>query len=301
MSSLKSPEREQGHRTKHRKAHVAGQAPVVRLWDNIILGLTDPAYSDPVRASLFEHGASRAAIRILVAVVLNHIRRVLVPWLGQFLWHHAVADLRAARSSPGQYLEGATTYGWLPFAAWMVSASALPRVRGFLRRAALHDGTGDGWAVLYLATGLITLEAAYTRTCWTFAQLYAYAALFAGGVPEHDLLERTLTERPAKITAQLGLVLGWLVYAVLPVIATGLEGRWARLVGHGAVWGGTAYVVKHSDRFFLALEMSDVLVTLTWMVCGMVFAGMEALGAKSRSDQQVNDQPEVLVDTENPQ
>ena len=301
MTSLNSPGGPSRHRTKDRKAHahVAGQTPVIRLWDNIILGLTDPAYPDPVRVFLFEHGASRAAIRILVAIALNHIRRVLVPWLGQFLWYHAVADLKAARSSPSRYLEDATVYGWLPFAAWMVSASALPRLRGFLLKAALYDDTGDGWAVLYLTAGLIALEAAYVRTCWTFAQLYAYAALFAGGVPERDFLETLLAERPAKITAQLGLILGWLVYAVLPVLVTGLEGRWARLLAHGAVWSGTAYVMKHSDRFVLALEMSDVLVTFMWIVCGMVFAGMEALRAKSRSEEQVNDQ--LDVDTAKPQ
>lgn len=140
-------------------------------------------------------------------------------------------------------------------------------------------------AFLHEAAVLAVLEGAYVRTFCTGAQLYAYGALFAGGTAEHDFLERFLREKAAPITAQLGLVVEWIAHVVLPTLARGLGGRWALLVGHGAVCGTTAYLVRYSNKYFLALEMSDVFITFGWMALGVTFVGMEALRGHPRGQR----------------
>ncbi|KAK3898496.1 hypothetical protein C8A05DRAFT_37913, partial [Staphylotrichum tortipilum] len=46
-------------------------------------------------------GYRKALTLLLLSATLNHIRRVLLPGLGQWAWHaHPLEDLRLARSNP---------------------------------------------------------------------------------------------------------------------------------------------------------------------------------------------------------
>lgn len=62
-----------------------------------------------------------ACVYLAIAILANHIRRILAPWLGQFLWFSAVADMRAARSSPHFFLEDSVKrVSWGQVVRWVV-------------------------------------------------------------------------------------------------------------------------------------------------------------------------------------
>jgi amino acid permease len=53
------------------------------------------------------------------------------------------------------------------------------------------------------------------------------------------------------------------------VVRATAAGKPALGVFHGVLWGGTAYLVRYSNKYFILLELSDMLVTFGWMVLGV--------------------------------
>ncbi|KAG7108671.1 hypothetical protein HYQ44_012035 [Verticillium longisporum] len=55
--------------------------------------------------ALFDDGLARAAARFVVAILTNHVRRMLLPWLGAWVCATPLADLKMASGSPHLFLD----------------------------------------------------------------------------------------------------------------------------------------------------------------------------------------------------
>lgn len=236
-------------------------------------------------------------LQILAAVILNHVRRVLVPWLGQFIWWHAVENMKFARSSPHYFLESSSSFTWREVLFWMTGILAVSLSRKAVWRtlvkmeAVTHDETDESLkqrrnkpgnedvklgicTILYLAMSLTKMEMRYTQTSFSAAYIYGILRLVMyGSAAEKAFLYNCLYERWLHATFQCCLVLYWAYRCFLPttgqVISATAAGQPAMGVFHCIIWGGTAYLVRYSNKYFILLELSDMLVTFGWMVLGV--------------------------------
>ncbi|KAI9155438.1 hypothetical protein HJFPF1_08021 [Paramyrothecium foliicola] len=262
-----------------------------------------------IQKFIFREGYRAGAAYIVTAVLLNHIRRILTPWLGQFLWYHAVSNMKLARSSPHYFLHTSTGYGWWAVVQWAMQAGLLSLCRSALEadivgleRAMLReeersvqaadgerrklvmqkkkrrrpDVVADAKRVLYLWLLLTDIERSYAEACWAGAHIYAVAKILSKDkYAERAYTMRLLVERWERIPPIAMLLWRWLCGTALPNAARAMGGlRTGYLVPvlvHGLVWYTTAYLVRYSNKYFVLLEMSDMWVTSGWMVVGMFY------------------------------
>ncbi|KAK5989244.1 hypothetical protein PT974_10750 [Cladobotryum mycophilum] len=244
------------------------------------------------------HGIA-ATVYLLVAILVNHIRRVLTPWMGQFMWHHAIENMKFARSSPHYFLEESlgrcSAWGVGEWACWCYAIEFVwrvvrGRVLGRERDVSSEKGEESGgrveemkmdvYRVVYLVVCLAAAERAYVETCWVAAHFYAYTRLILSPNAFDVLfLKSLLLQHRYQAILQCSLLLRWLRASFLPNMtasARTVPSFIAAGLFHYAVWGGTAYLVRYSNKYFLALQMSDMLVTFGWMVMAVVgFVVME--------------------------
>ncbi|KAK8143076.1 hypothetical protein G3M48_007738, partial [Beauveria asiatica] len=107
-----------------------------------------PLYG-PVKATMLADGHAVAAGLVVAAVLGNHVRRVLAPWLGQFLWWHPVQAMRLARGAPHFFIEqqvlqsssAATDAATTTLGFWALQTAALAATKALLRHCLLADAT----------------------------------------------------------------------------------------------------------------------------------------------------------------
>lgn len=155
--------------------------------------------------------------------------------------------------------------------------------RRLSRDVALRDDGRRARALLcaaYLAFCVAHAEKLYAETCWAAAHLYASAAAVRGG--GGGFLADLVRARWACVGFQVVLLGDWLrgrfVPSVRRAVGGAARGELGAVVAHGVVWGGTAHLVRYSNRYFVLLELSDMLVTFGWMVLGVVVVGWEFRG-----------------------
>ncbi|CAH0015227.1 unnamed protein product [Clonostachys rhizophaga] len=284
--------------------HHSGNGPSLNqlpeAWDTFIADMTGMHSVAALRRSLVAHGRSHGAVCLVVAITLNHMRRLLFPAATQFFWPHALADMKLARSSPHRLLEqSVVSFDWLPFVAWAVFTyllAMLPALLGQLVTA--HCGRGSSRAtaaaciVAYVAASLAWAEHAYVQSCWTLAQLYACWRLVSrGGDAERAFLQKLLEEQSARATAVLGLVALGLHFRVLPVAQQAVRGHWPGVLVYLGMGVGTAYMVRYSNKFFILLELADMWITLAWFGGAFVLHGMEVLRRRVEADDRAGKGP----------
>lgn len=256
---------------------------------------------DQLKGSLLRHGHLSAALCVIAAVVANHIRRVLVPWSGQFIWYHAMTGMKLARTSPHHYIEDSISFELHTAVFWICQIAVIEAIRRRLLDFIVHarkrgNPTQGGWrekaalrkldtvslsafdrsdvmldlcAVLFLASSLTMLEHAYAESCWCASQIYALTRLCysAGGSAKH------LFEIDIKVLIQRLFVVRWLLQRFIPnahLTARAIASGGLTLPAlHFAIWRGTAYLVRYSNKYFIFLELSDMLVTFGWMAIGL--------------------------------
>ncbi|XWX01725.1 hypothetical protein V2A60_009754 [Cordyceps javanica] len=104
----------------------------------------------PVKATMLADGHAVAAGLVVAAVLANHVRRVLAPWLGQFLWWHPVQMMRLARATPHFFIEQQLRSATDDAAAaalglWALQTGALAATRALLRHRLLADDASQHW------------------------------------------------------------------------------------------------------------------------------------------------------------
>ncbi|KAJ6440705.1 hypothetical protein O9K51_06495 [Purpureocillium lavendulum] len=267
---------------------------------------------------------------VLAAVLLNHIRRVLAPWLGQFVWRHPFETMKLARSSPCYMLEasvaaadddGQPSSWWWAVVRWGLQVRLLSALREVLMRkmrasaAAEHHGSraattttgvdddgdtasaaaaGEGSAlddvlfdacrIVYLATSIALLEGAYAETCWAVAHIYALLRTTTSLLPGDSVMDAAtsrafvlndvLAAHWPRAVFQACLLAQWAARTLLPTTAWMAARAAARVdvytpAAAYALWAGTALLVRKSNKYFMLLEMSGMLVTFGWMALGL--------------------------------
>ncbi|KAK3196538.1 hypothetical protein K4F52_000420 [Lecanicillium sp. MT-2017a] len=243
-----------------------------------------------VRAALLHDGYVAAVSLMLAAVLVNHIRRILVPWLGQFLWWHPVEAMKMAKGSPHYFLLLQLRLDNAALGRWLLQMAALALCRRELRRY-LASGQHrrrraavamDACCILHLALCLADLEAAYAESCWAGAWLYATGYIWLRGSSAQRSFALKLLWEPweeGEATAQKGrgmTTLAMVVVGLLLLRAGWRTTRPFRTRGLGVAvsalavfWGllgaGTVHVVRYSNKYFIWLEMTDMLLTWLWM------------------------------------
>ena len=266
-----------------------------------------------VQAALLRDGYVAAAGLLIAAVLVNHVRRILVPWLGQFLWWHPVEAMKMARGSPHYFLqEQLVGLDVATLGQWMCQVMCLTFAKRFLRRCIIiivttgqsRHGSANGFgnapkrrrimaaavdvcSILYLAICLAEIEAAYAELCWAGAWVYATVYIWRrGSLAQLSFMRKlfSLGDQPTQSRAKaaaiavVGLLLahsGWR-RVVRPFLRPGGGGGGLRVAvsALAVLWGllgaGTVHVVRYSNRYFILLEMTDLLVTWLWMILAVV-------------------------------
>ncbi|KAG6204188.1 hypothetical protein E4U35_003588 [Claviceps purpurea] len=229
---------------------------------------------------------------ILSAIIVNHIRRLLVPFLGHFIFPHAVATMKLARSSPHLLLQKICCFSWTSLCIWLLGTYALHMARqAFLLRALSHEPEHAPRSsespqkrrkqskgrvlcrVAYLVLEMTHVETVYVETCWAASYLYA---LLCSGTLGVAILAKGW---PCSVVP-LALLGNWTRLRLMPFVRdtrhaallgdADKRGEWAsRALVHGLVWGATVQMVRFSNRLFLVLELSDMFVTWGWMMLGL--------------------------------
>ncbi|KAH7319589.1 hypothetical protein B0I35DRAFT_477927 [Stachybotrys elegans] len=241
---------------------------------------TSPTTPDTVHASLLSNGYGCAVAYAVAAVLINHIRRVLIPWIGHFLWRETLEGMKTARSSPHYYLQRSLNYEWQAIVFYLVIpqyclTNGQRALENKLRLGTSAQGKMmDVCRVAYLVLALMTFETVYAETCCVAAQGYAYARILIwGSEAEAAFLEQLARERWDMLLVQAALVLCWLGTRALPTLKSVLEAavrghvEWAAMLG--CLCYGTAYLVRYSNKYFILLEMRGMLLTFAWMWIGV--------------------------------
>ncbi|PHH71272.1 hypothetical protein CDD80_5396 [Ophiocordyceps camponoti-rufipedis] len=242
-------------------------------------------WRDVVRAPV---SVGRRLSIVVIAVLINHVRRVLTPWLGQFLCLHPVEAMKLARWSPHGHLEASLVEIRWPAVAWWLCRQGVEYelLRYLMTRSRL---AADAHGVLLVVASLALVERCYAETCWAVALVSSTLRLLLfGDRPERDLVRRLVGAHPARAALLACLVLRWIRAVALPY-ATWLAASFRSLdlmlpVATWCVAAATAHLVRYSSRYFLAIEMSDMLITLGWMTVLSVLAASHELGRKRSHD-----------------
>ncbi|RDA88527.1 hypothetical protein CP532_6612 [Ophiocordyceps camponoti-leonardi (nom. inval.)] len=232
----------------------------------------------------------RRLVIVTAAVVTNHVRRLLVPWLGQFLWHHPVEIMKLARWSSHGHLEASlVNVSWPAVVLWLfhqvIVSGLLSQVTACSTRLSTdsplkvkhHRRQGralamaDTHRVLLLLAALTMTERCYAETCWSVTLIGSLGRLlFFSGQPERDFARQLLVANPARAALLACLVLRWFRAVALPhttwLVASLRSLKVLLPTAACCVGVGTVHLVQYSSRYFLIIEMSDMLVTCGWFV-----------------------------------
>ncbi|KAJ4415258.1 hypothetical protein N0V85_002804 [Neurospora sp. IMI 360204] len=65
-----------------------------------------------LKTALLSSGHGPLFIYLIIAILLNHIRTIFCPWLGNWMWYTPMEDLRLGLSNPAFFLEYALGFSW---------------------------------------------------------------------------------------------------------------------------------------------------------------------------------------------
>ena len=210
---------------------------------------------------------------LLSAAIVNHLRRVLVPWTSQTVGFSAIEALKLARSTPYYYLERLWRVSLVSLCCWVVLRATCRRVR---RCKVSTDSRimQDLWNICTVGLGFTLAEQLYTDTCVLSGEVYAVWRLATGNAAENRFLFDVAWDSRWLLVVHAACLAWWISQTALPevkmVAQRVAKGRLTRLALHCAVWGGTMHLVQYSNRYFVALEVGDMLMTLVWIVLSCI-------------------------------
>lgn len=228
--------------------------------------LTEPNRRSRHKQLSYQH----CAACIIFAVCIHQIRRVLIPWYGQFLFDPAFSGLKFAKSSPHFYFEaqilsqpldwpGACCFAIQPHP---ILVSQLHRMtKSYVRLTILG---ADLRAFILLIVRLAQMEYAFTQTAWAFAQVYALVrVLTSKDAKTIYFIYQIVQDNWGKSIIQALLVVYVFQSCIIPAA------RQPSAVLYATTWAGVAYLVKYSNKYFVLVEMSDVFITYALMIGGL--------------------------------
>ncbi|KAK6224536.1 hypothetical protein QIS74_02863 [Colletotrichum tabaci] len=243
---------------------------------------------------------------VVFAILANHVRRMVLPALGVGGFGAPIATLKLAAGSPAIFLEEEVRAGVLGRnagweGAWKVVGDA---VGGYaVERVADGGGTKTRGqrtdrdmvvsTVVFLVWALGCAEYVHARAAHAAAVGIAHVKLLLGGPAHRRALAGILfPPSAAGVLAVLGSHLElacYVAYGLLPLLsfAAGLVFRrnprrsrpGLAVLMAGWAWG-TGYVARYSNKYYIGLEMSGLLLVGWWT---LALFGWRALRARIRA------------------
>jgi len=208
------------------------------------------------KASILRQGYRKALVLFLTAIMTHHIRRVLMPWLGMYMYYTPLADLKLALASPDVFLDESLKFSW-SYALFMAGQKYMSDLVGSLaiwilgRDADFSDDDDDeaapgsqhssyplepastaatsvrvpvptpivdGAKVIYLVWMLASAEYVFCRTISTTSFLIAYAKLLSGSESHKMALLKAVSRNIANVPLNLWQLGFYTAKAMLPVL-----------------------------------------------------------------------------------
>ncbi|EOO00294.1 hypothetical protein UCRPA7_4223 [Phaeoacremonium minimum UCRPA7] len=239
--------------------------------------------------ALFRDGYRTAFLQFGIAVLVHHIRRILVPWLGAWMYNDPLEGLRLARGNPEVFLDEMLDFSW-PWLAFMyiqkwafdlagaylagllvLTNGRLPwRFRAQPQASPLLPKRAMATAkVCYLAWMLACAEYMFARTLSTVSFGIAYAKLgllSPANSANRAALDLVLRKHWSKAPLNACQLVAYTARGVIPMVvgavANAARGRPGLLLALSTLGGGVWMVIRYRSRFFIALEMSSMFVVI---------------------------------------
>lgn len=257
----------------------------------------------PLKAALLADGHRVALLHAIIAILINHIRHMFVPWLGTFMFYHPMEDLRLALSNPDVFLDQTLSYSWSwalflflqrrlvdAIASW--TAGILLRNNGGIPQSTLDKFRASPKAVIISLEGLMhlckigvgvyvlmTLDYIFCRITHAVSCIIALYKLATGRAAEHAALEQVLEVHKVQSILILWMVYRYLFYAFRPAISgavmSTVRGRPGLLIILLSVVGGVWATIRWRARLYILLEMSPMFIVLLELVAVVAFLARE--------------------------
>jgi len=262
------------------------------------------------KTSLLRRGPAHALFISLLGILTHHIRRILLPRLGQPLRHTPLSDLKLSVRSPAYFVDEAlSNISWkrailvgvqnyvFDLVVGYVSLLILVRDAEFTIRnnstygPDVNDRVAQRFSrpvldvaqILYIAWILAGLERFFSEaaTFASFAMAYGKLLLPSIAPASHTAcLIRTLRSKahvlPLHVLSLINtfVSLGGLISVAIQVAVE--RGRVGLLVSGVSLAVGVAYVTRFSNKLYMALEMRDMFLIAGLCVCAVVVVARES-------------------------
>ncbi|KAK1772883.1 hypothetical protein QBC33DRAFT_584355 [Phialemonium atrogriseum] len=262
-----------------------------------------------LKSALLSDGYRAAAAYVGIAILLNHVRRTLFPWMGTYMFHDPMEDLRLVLSRPDVFLDQVLSFslGWAIFSyAQKYACDILGGLAmGLLLldndrapQATLHSAATGDTATLaaspkpvpeplmraarvgYILWALSAADYIFARTANTISFLLALRRLLLPRSPsEHLALTTTLKSHlPALPLVALQLHT-YTTTALWPLSRAALLGAASGSPGllllpasaAAACWA----VLRFRARLYMAIQLAGMFVALALAVAGSALLAAE--------------------------
>lgn len=258
-----------------------------------------PVHTWPLlKSALLADGYQAAALYIGIGILLNHVRRILFPWLGTYMFYNPMEDLRLVRARPDVFLNQAFAFSW----SWVVFSYAQKRVCDILGRFLMDallvnsgvvtakvsglpdrrhvpERTLQAFKVCYVLWALAALDFIFARSVNTFSFVTAFQQLLSGGTAERTALSHILEIHRLKLPLIGVQVVGYITTGLLPMayisVQCALTGRPGLLLVSVAVAAGASATIRFRSRLYIALELSSMFVALGFAIVAAMLLAAE--------------------------
>lgn len=233
-----------------------------------------------IKDVFLREGHGVAALYVVAAAIVNHLRRFLLPWFGEYMWRDPLKHLKLARHAPHYFLEEIMDFNPIWALWWTLQFGAFTIVKLFVWTSLLQEEEPRRSKtavaiimIIYLSLGFAAMEYDYAELCWTGSVLYALQAVLRG-TPEQRAYFFKLLKNSDLVLRSGAQVIG-IVHAIQKTYGR-MNSGWvsALSVFVVALFYVTAHIVKYSNKYFIFLEVSEMLLTWIWIILGV---GMVAI------------------------
>lgn len=259
-----------------------------------------------VRAILLREGYGGALFKMAAAVLLNHVRRLTIPWLGQPLFLNTFEYMKLAAKTPYFGLQSLLEKPLWEVLSWVVMIVAVTYARNMVTALLLNreimviqqDAArvskrdrifSDALLVLVLTIGVGALEYVYGQMAWTVSTFIALGRVFGDKdtklrtmLIQHAALGGFDTMAKAMVYVRVG---GDIIRSAWNSVQTRLaENVLLYAVAWVVIQGSVEAAVKH-NKYFIFLEAREMLVTVAWLVLAAVTVGVWKMQGAAGDDE----------------